>query len=135
MGFVVVKEITFILSGQVVPKKNSRQLFYKNGRMINIPSKRYQEWHNDAMRQIIVWKIPRLKPNYKISYSFWFKDKRPHDLDNVIASMNDLLKDAGVIKDDDGKILTELHAYYKGVSKDNPRVKVNIWSEVPIDKT
>ena len=124
-----MKSTIFMLEGQVVPKKNSRRLFVKNGRMINIPSERYQEWHDDALKQIKIWKVPKLNPPYKLSLFFWFKDKRPRDLDNVIASVNDLLKDAEVIKDDDSKLLVEIHAYYKGVSKESPRVKVDISSE------
>lgn len=124
-----MKECVFILQGQVIPKKNSRRLFYKNGRMINLPSERYQNWHDDCSKQLETLKVPKFNPPYKITYSFWFKDKRPHDLDNVIASINDLLKDAEVIKDDDSKLLVEIHAYYKGVSKESPRVKVDIFSE------
>lgn len=124
-----MKECVFMLSGQVVPKKNSRQLFYRNGRMINIPSKRYQEWHDNCLDQLDVFRIPKLNPPYRITYSFWMKDKRTKDLDNLISSCNDLLKDAGIIQDDDSKLLTEIHAYYKGVSKESPRVKIDIIAE------
>ena len=120
---------TFILEGQVIPKKNSRRLFYKKGRIINIPSKSYQEWHDDDLKQIKIWKVPKLNPPYKLSLSFWFKDKRPKDLDNSLASICDLLQDAEVIQDDDAKLLTETHCYYKGVSKESPRVKIDISAE------
>ena len=124
-----MKECVFILEGQVPAKKNSRRLFYKNGRMINIPSKNYQDWHSDALKQLGVMGIPKLNPPYKLTLSFWFKDRRPKDLDNSLASVCDLLQDAGIIENDDARRLIEVHCYYKGVSKDSPRVKVDICSE------
>lgn len=97
--------------------------------MINLPSERYQNWHDDCSKQLETLKVPKFNPPYKIIYSFWFKDRRTKDLDNLIASCNDLLKDVGIIQDDDSKLLTEVHAYYKGVSKECPRVKIDISAE------
>lgn len=119
---------TFILPGSVPSKKNQRQTFYKNGRIINIPSKRYQEWHDEAMKMLEGF--GSLKPPYEITMVFWFENKRRKDLDNAMASVLDLLQDAEIIEDDDAKLLTKITGVYRGVSKDAPRVKVDIDAEI-----
>ena len=124
----MVVSATFILEGQVAPKKNSRQLFVKNGRMINIPSKRYKAWHDDVMMQLKG--VRSFNPPYEIIMTFWFKDKRRKDLDNSLASVLDLLQDAQIIQDDDAKLLPRITAIYGGVSKECPRVKVELHSEI-----
>ena len=129
----MVVSTTFFIEGQVVPKKNQRQVFVKGGRLMNIPSKRYKEWHDQAMWQLKG--VRSFNPPYEIIMTFWFKDKRRRDLDNVQASVLDLLQDAEIIKDDDAKLLTRITAIYGGVSKEAPRVKIEIRSEMPIDKT
>lgn len=122
---------TFILSGSVPSKKNQRQVFVKNGRMINIPSKRYKAWHDDAMSQLEGF--GSLKPPYEIIMVFWMKDKRKCDLDNKMASVLDLLQDAGVIEDDCWQKLNYITAKVGGVSHSAPRVKIEIHSG--LDKT
>ena len=117
----------FFLEGNVPAKKNSRQCFVKNGRMINIPSKRYKEWHNQAMWQLEGF--GRLKPPYELICTFYFKDNRKRDLDNALASICDLLQDAGIIDNDNWQDLRSVKAIAGGVSKEAPRVKVEIHSK------
>lgn len=123
-----MKSTIFFIEGSTPSKKNSRQCFVKNGRMINIPSKRYKEWHDQAMWQLKG--VKRLNPPYELLCVFYFKDRRPRDLDNALASVCDLLKDAEIIQDDDAKLLTKITAVYGGVSKNSPRVKVEIHSAI-----
>lgn len=122
---------TFILPGNVPSKKNSRQVFVKNGRIINIPSKRYKEWHDECSN--ILDGFGSLYPPYEITLSFWMKDKRRSDLDNKMASVLDLLQDLEIIEDDCWQKLRSIKAVVGGVSKDFPRVKVEIHSG--LDKT
>ena len=122
---------TFIIEGSVPSKKNQRQTFVKNGRIINIPSKRYKEWHDQAMWQLKGSK--KLKPPYEITMVFWMKDNRRTDLDNKVGSVLDLLQDVGIIEDDCWQKLTSIKAVAGGISKNAPRVKVEIRSS--IDKT
>ena len=128
VGGTLVVSTTFLIEGNTPSKKNQRQMFVKNGRMINIPSKRYKEWHDQAMWQLKG--VKKLKPPYEITTVFWFKDKRRKDLDNAQSSVLDLLQDVGIIEDDDAKLLTKITAVYGGVSKDAPRVKVEIKSSL-----
>ena len=118
----------FTIKGNTPSKKNSRRSFVKNGRMINIPSERYEQWHELASWQLKALKIPKLRPPYEISMTFYFKDRRRKDLDNAQSSVLDLLQDCEVIEDDDAKLLTHIESWYGGVDKDNPRVEVQIRS-------
>ena len=122
---------TFIIEGSVPSKKNQRQTFVKNGRVINIPSKRYKEWHEQAMWQLKGF--GNLKPPYEIVLTFWMKDNRKTDLDNKVGSVLDLLQDAGIIEDDCWQMLGSVKAVAGGISKNSPRVKVEIHSS--LDKT
>lgn len=117
---------TFILPGNVPSKKNSRQVFVKNGRIINIPSKRYKEWHDECMN--LLEGFGTLCPPYEIIFVFWMKDNRRCDLDNKMASVLDLLQDCEIIEDDCWQKLTSIKARVGGISKDYPRVKIEIHS-------
>lgn len=92
-----MKSCVFILEGSVPSKKNQRMTFYKNGRVINIPSKKYQDWHEMCEKQLKALKAPSMNPPYEITLCFWMKDNRRTDLDNKVGSVLDLLQDAGVI--------------------------------------
>jgi len=99
--------MTFTIYGETPSKKNSR-INTRNGR--SFPSKRYKMWHDDAIMQIAAFfdgKIP-IMPNdkkNKVSVIFYHGDLRDRDSDNQLTSILDMLKDAGVIKDDTWKII------------------------------
>ena len=119
---------TFFIEGNTPSKKNSRQIFAKGSRLINIPSKRYKEWHDQALKQLKGF--GELKPPYKIYMNYWMKDNRRADLDNKMASVLDLLQDAGIIEDDCWQKLELIQATSGGISRDCPRVKVEIHSSI-----
>lgn len=86
--------------GNVPSKKNSRQLFVRNGRMMNIPSSAYKAWEIDALWQL------KGKPSvttYPVALTmvFTMQTKRAKDLDNVAASILDMLQKAKIITNDD----------------------------------
>lgn len=116
----------FFIEGNCPSKKNSRRVFARKGKIINIPSERYQQWHNNAMGQLEGF--GNLKPPYEIIMTFWMKDNRRADLDNKMASVLDLLQDAEIIEDDCWQKLTSIKANVGGIDKHAPRVKVEIHS-------
>lgn len=130
----MVVSATFFIEGDTPSKKNSRRVFAKKGKIINIPSERYEAWHKVGQLQLRNQKIPAFKPPYEIIMTFWMKTNRRADLDNKMASVLDLLQDYGAIEDDCWQKLKSVKAVARGISKDNPRVKVEIRSETPIDK-
>jgi len=92
--------ITIEITGRVISKKNSRRHFRnrRTGGRIVMPSEAYMEFKEDALAQICGF--PGLKPPYGINYRFEMKGKGATDVDNMMASINDILQDAGIIEDD-----------------------------------
>ena len=116
-----------IISGRIPSKKNSRCLFVRGGKMMNIPSKKYKEWHVDASEQLQEYKRTKpLQGPLSIDLSFWAPDKRKTDLTNKAESILDLLVDNGILADDNWYIVSEVVLMFEGVDKDNPRCEIDI---------
>lgn len=116
------------IEGDVPSKKNSRQCFVRNGHMMNIPSKRYSEWHSGALAQLRG--VKQLNPPYRIYMKFWMKTNRRADLDNKMASILDALQDAMIIQDDCWQKLELVQATAGGIDKERPRVEIEIHSAI-----
>ena len=76
-------------------KKNSRRNFGH----VSLPSKAYERFHEDAL-----WQLKGVKEKFTgpvmVNYVFYQKGKMRQDVDNAMASINDVLQDAGIIDDD-----------------------------------
>lgn len=97
-----MKTVEFTISGRPIVKKNNKQIFYKNGK-INVRSKKsYYDYRKIALEELemLSYTIGKLEPPYQISYDFYMKGKEDSDIDNMIASINDILQDAGYITND-----------------------------------
>lgn len=95
------------LYGETPAKKNSR-ISLRNGR--NIPSKRYQEWHKDAVFQLIRQARDFARPfpiqtSVYITLVFTHADNRRRDSDNGTSSIFDTLQDAQILEDDRWQII------------------------------
>lgn len=125
------KNVIISIKGRIPSKKNSRNVFAKNGRLFNIPSKQYAAWHKDAMEQLkdcrgfgIISKVDN------IELRFFAPDKRKFDLTNKAESIMDLLVDFGLLQDDNCEVVRDIRMIYSGVDKVNPRCDVTIdWQE------
>ncbi len=73
------------------------------------------------------WKYGTLITPINLQIYFYFKDKRPRDLDN----QNKLILDSmtGIVYRDD-KQIDELHLY-RNYDKENPRIEITITSLIP----
>lgn len=93
----------FRLLGRVASKKNSKRLVrLKSGRVIPISSKAWMEFAKTAIKEVksLYNSNEPIKAPYYIEYVFHLKGKGRVDLDNMIAGINDILQEAGVISDD-----------------------------------
>lgn len=84
-----------IILNRPASKKNSRRNFGH----VSLPSKAYLAFHDDALRQLKKVKERFIGPVI-IHYAFYQKGKMRQDVDNAIASINDVLQDARIIDDD-----------------------------------
>lgn len=120
--------MTFELEGETPSKKNSR-IFLKNG--MNIPSKRYSEWHKVASADVVSQRYLQhmykpLEGSVKISVVFTHGDKRRRDSDNGLSSVLDLLVDTGVLADDNWNVVPQLEVvnkYEQGAAKCSIEIK------------
>ena len=117
--------ISFVIKGETPAKKNSRIINTKTGR--SFPSKRYSEWHRNAMMQLMTMRktFTPIQEPCKIHMTFVHGDLRRRDSDNGTSSILDLLVDCGVLSDDNWQIVKQLsieNEYEKG----NPYCKIGI---------
>ena len=105
--------MTFTLTGRVASKKNSKRIFRNRytGKPVVTSSSAYGTWHESALWQLKAMKRPTtpLNGTLRLTIYFYLKGKIDADLDNLTASIADVLADAEIIEDD--KYITELHLY------------------------
>lgn len=99
-------EYTIYLQGETPSKKNSR-INTRSGR--SFPSKRYMDWHNNAIAQIyqqlqIFTPIDK-DEQVKLIVTFYHGDLKRRDSDNQLSSILDTLVDAKVLPDDNWRII------------------------------
>ena len=97
---VMNEPISFQISSPIPSKKNSRVVL-KNG--VNIPSREFRSWHRRHIDD-----LKKIKASHgvftcpvSVSLGIAFGDRRRRDLDNALTSVMDLVKDSGLIVDDD----------------------------------
>lgn len=90
-----MKKVTITITGRPASKKNNRRNFGH----VSLPSKAYERFHEDAL-----WQLKTVQARFtgKVRIDYWFmqKGKMRQDVDNAMASINDVLQDAGIIWDD-----------------------------------
>jgi len=111
------------ITGQTPAKKNSRRGAVRNGRIMNFSSKVYLEWEKDALTQLAVKYKGCADQKVSIAYTFFVKDDRRRDVDNMVASVNDVLVKAGLLKDDSWHWLS-IGAADAEIDRSNPRVEL-----------
>lgn len=115
----------------VVPrtKKNSQQVFVKNGRVINIPSKLYKEYEEQCC--LLIPKSVRQKIDYPVNVkaTYYVKRNARIDITNLESALMDMLVKAEVLADDSAlqpAIVVSTDGSRVYYDKDNPRVEVEI---------
>lgn len=122
-----MKILNITLFGSVPSKKNSRNIFVRGGRPVNIPSKDYELWHKDAAVQLIG--VKSAANIVSVHLEFFFKANHRKDLTNTAESILDLLVDCKIIEDDSWQVVPQVILKSAGIDKMNPRVKITITSQ------
>lgn len=123
---MIVRQQSIVLSGQTPSHKNSKQLFKVGERRIVANNDRYLQWRNGAILEARSQMRRSCTGTIGLIVEFYTKDKRPRDLDNMLASVQDVLVAAHVIDDDNCFILTQVIATFAGIDKANPRAKITV---------
>ena len=110
--------------GRTPSKKNSRIVFVRNGKICNIPSKAYAEWHKTAIEALPSGLF--LRDIKSVTLEFHVPDKRGADLTNKAESIMDLLVDKEILEDDNWFVVPKVIIEFKGIDRDNPRCEVYV---------
>lgn len=118
-----------IIKGQPRPKKNSMQFKrLKNGRTVLLQSDTYNEYKDIFLIQIKnIWKNKEpITQQVNVKCVYYRGDNRKCDLVNLQNGTLDLLVEAGVLKDDNYKVVYSMDGSRIFYDKDNPRVEITI---------
>lgn len=91
------KTVELSLTGTVPSKKNSR-INTRDGK--SFPSKKFEQWQNDAMRQVRTQTRERFRGVVQIELVIYFATLGKADTDNKVTSILDMLVEVLVLKDD-----------------------------------
>lgn len=119
--------IKFTVKLTPISKKNSQQikLNRKTGKRFISPSEQYEQYEKAAL-----WFIPR--PSQAIDYPvnvkclFYMPTRRICDLPNMLNAIDDVMVKAGLLKDDNYKIIESHDGSRILYDKENPRTEVEI---------
>ena len=102
---------------RVISLKNSKRVVRSRGRTLVLPSKAHEKFLALALPQLIPSR-PRVPFDfpYTLHLTFHLKGKLDSDVDNLCATMGDLLMAAGIVADD--KQCTRLVAEKRAGGKD-----------------
>ena len=115
------------INGKIPSKKNSKQISFnkQTEKPFVRSSDRYLTW-----RENILWEIKGLSSKryfdgpIKIEYLFEVKKGNRSDVDNMIATINDILQESSIIEND----LLIMEGYFKVVHKQEYSTTIKIES-------
>lgn len=118
--------MNFTISLIPISKKNHQQILInrKTGKPFVAPSKQYRDYERDAM-----WFVPKGKQiDYPVNVKclFYMPTRRLCDLTNMLEAVDDVMVKAGLLKDDNYKIVVSHDGSRVLYDKFNPRTEVYI---------
>lgn len=125
-----MEQIKFTIPLQPISKKNSQQIAVNRntGRPFIVPSKPYKEYEAAAMWYIKVIPRPATPIDYPVNVKclFYMGTHRKCDLTNMLESIDDVMVKAGLLADDNFKIIESHDGSRVLYDKANPRTEVVI---------
>ena len=119
--------LKFTLYGNPITKKNSQRiLLTRDGIPFIMPSKKYEQYRRDCLRKIAGDSKQYIQERVNVKYLFYMETRRKVDLTNLEESLDDILVDAGVLADDNSRIVAGHDGSRVLYSKENPRVEIEI---------
>lgn len=110
-------------------KKNHNQLVtLKTGRQILLPSKQYKKFEQEVS-DFIESEFGNLEPIDKeinLCCHFYKSEDRRGDLTGYLQAIQDALVKAGLLKDDNHKIIRTTNGSEVFLDRNNPRIEVEI---------
>lgn len=128
--------------GRFYTKKNSSHSFWHkySGKMIHTVDAKYLSWEKDAIKQLGLCnngkflndknRVKNIEIPVILKCHFYNYDNRKRDISNYYEGLQDLLVDAGILKDDNYTIIIGHDGSRMFVDKFNPRIEFWILEEV-----
>lgn len=115
-----------VIKGDPKTKKNSSQVVIAGGRHRVIPSPAYRVY-----RDMVLWQIGgayRKQISYPVNVKavYFMQTRRRVDLVNLLEATLDILVDAGVLEDDNSRIVVSHDGSRVAHDPYNPRVEIDI---------
>lgn len=115
-----------------VSKKNSQRIVIVRGRPMIIPSKVYKDYEKAAVALLRQqYSGEPIDTEVNVAMVFYMPTHRRVDLVNLQEACLDVLVTAGVLRDDNSKIVVCMDESYVTYDKKNPRTEITI-TEVDI---
>ena len=120
--------LKFTLIGNPATKKNSQaiKVNWSTGKRYISQSDRYLAYERDCLWQIGAKYKKNIDYPITLKCVYYRKNRKKVDLNNLYSATCDILAAAGVIKDDDFKIVASMDGSRVRFDKDNPRVEIEI---------
>lgn len=122
-----MRPVKLILRGAPVTKKNSQRILRTgSGRPFIQPSAQYKRYEADCLRQIPRPFCQQIDTPVNVQCVFYMPTRRRCDLVNLLESVCDILVRAGVLADDNCRIVAAHDGSCVRLDRANPRVEIDI---------
>lgn len=118
--------MTITIKGRPITKKNSQRIISVGGHPRIMPSAKYTGYARDAAWQILAPARRHIDYPVNVKCVYYMPDRRRVDLVNLLEATCDILKDCGVITDDNSTIVASHDGSRVLYDKENPRVEITI---------
>lgn len=111
-----------------ITKKNSQQILInrKTGRPFIMPSKKYKEYEKDALYYLPKRAGMPLEGPVNVKVLFYMTTRRKTDLTNLLEAVDDIMVKAGIVVDDNYKVIAAHDGSRCYYDKENPRTEIYI---------
>lgn len=122
-----MRPVKLILRGAPVTKKNSQRILRTgSGRPFIQPSAQYKRYEADCLRQIPRPFCQQIDTPVNVQCVFYMPTRRRCDLVNLLESVCDILVRAGVLADDNCRVVAAHDGSCVRLDRANPRVEIDI---------
>ena len=122
-----MRQVKLILRGAPVTKKNSQRILRTgSGRPFIQPSAQYKRYEADCLRQIPRKFCQQIDAPVNVQCVFYMPTRRRCDLVNLLESVCDILVRAGVLADDNCRVVAAHDGSCVRLDRENPRVEIDI---------
>ena len=120
--------LKLILRGQPITKKNHSQIVKAGNSRMVIPSPQYRQYERDCLVQIPNKFKQSIDLAVNVQCVYYMPTRRRVDLVNLLEATDDILVAAGVLHDDNCRIVAAHDGSRVDFDKYNPRVEITITS-------